>query len=154
MLYDKQGRLQALYDKYGQTVVQLHYDAAHTRRVCKVSRLFLSNNGEPAIERNELLVSYGYTDSGQLQEVLDATGQVVRNFGYTEEGYLKRHQLASGAVREYEWARYTIPENVLHQDGRTEHPIACRLCLSRNLTTNGGWFVTGVPTPRPSIRNA
>lgn len=74
VLYDKQGRLQALYDKYGQTVVQLHYDAAHTRRVCKVSRLFLSNNGEPAIERNELLVSYGYTDSGQLQEVLDATG--------------------------------------------------------------------------------
>lgn len=110
VLYDKQGRLQALYDKYGQTVVQLHYDAAHTRRVCKVSRLFLSNNGEPAIERNELLVSYGYTDSGQLQEVLDATGQVVRNFGYTEQGYLKRHQLASGAVREYEWARYTIPE--------------------------------------------
>lgn len=35
---------------------------------------------------------------------------MVRNFGYTEEGYLKRHQLASGAVREYEWARYTIPE--------------------------------------------
>lgn len=110
VLYDKQGRLQALYDKYGQTVVQLHYDAAHTRRVCKVSRLFLSNNGEPAIERNELLVSYSYTDRGQLQEVLDATGQVVRRFSYTEEGYLKRHQLASGAVREYEWERYTIPE--------------------------------------------
>lgn len=110
VLYDNQGRLQALYDKYGQTVVQLHYDAAHARRVCKVSRLFLSNSGEPAIERNELLVSYGYTDSGQLQEVLDATGQVVRHFSYTEEGYLKRHQLASGAVREYEWERYTIPE--------------------------------------------
>lgn len=110
VLYDKQGRLQALYDKYGQTVVQLHYDAAHARRVCKVSRLFLSNNGEPAIERNELLVSYGYTDSGQLQEVLDATGQAVRHFSYTKEGYLKRHQLASGAVREYEWERYTIPE--------------------------------------------
>ncbi|WP_411958937.1 hypothetical protein ACK56M_19325 [Pseudomonas sp. s4] len=39
-------------------------------------------------------------------------------------------------------------KNVLHQDGRTEHPIACRLCLSRNLTTNGGWFVTGVAMGR------
>jgi YD repeat-containing protein len=110
VLYDKQGRLQALYDKYGQTVVQLHYEAAHTNRVSKVSRIFLSNNGAPAIERNELLVSYSYTDRGQLQEVQDATGQVVRRFSYTEEGYLKRHQLASGAVREYEWECYTIPE--------------------------------------------
>ncbi|WP_409260364.1 DUF6531 domain-containing protein [Pseudomonas putida] len=110
VLYDKQGRLQALYDKYGQTVVQLHYEAAHARRVSKVSRIFLTNKGAPAIERNERLVSYGYTDCGQLQEVLDATGQVVRRFSYTEDGYLKRHQLASGAVREYAWACYAIPE--------------------------------------------
>lgn len=110
VLYDNQGRLQALYDKYGQTVVQLHYDARHARRVCRVSRVFLTTKGAPAIERNELLVSYGYTAGGQLQEVLDAMGQVVRRFSYTEAGYLKRHQLASGAVREYEWERYTTPE--------------------------------------------
>ena len=48
-------------------------------------------------------VSYGYTNNGQLQEVLNATGQVVRRFSYTEVGYLERHQLASGAVREYEY---------------------------------------------------
>ncbi|MEX5624390.1 hypothetical protein ABFV62_30125, partial [Pseudomonas syringae] len=33
LLYDEQGRLKALYDKYGQTVVQLHYDARYSRRV-------------------------------------------------------------------------------------------------------------------------
>lgn len=32
------------------------------------------------------MVSYRYTDSDQLQEVLDATGQVIRRFGYTKEG--------------------------------------------------------------------
>ncbi|MBI6926736.1 PAAR/RHS domain-containing protein [Pseudomonas putida] len=110
VLYDNQGRLQALYDEHGQTVAQLHYEAAHADRVSKVSRVFVSNNGAPVIEGDELLVTYRYTDSGQLQEVLDATGQVIRRFGYTKEGYLRRHQLASGAVREYAWERFTIPE--------------------------------------------
>ncbi|WP_449432093.1 RHS repeat-associated core domain-containing protein [Pseudomonas putida] len=111
VLYDDQGRLQALYDKYSQTVVQLHYDTRHPDRVSKVSRVFLKIGETPGIERNELLVSYRYAESGQLQEVLDATGQKVRCFSYNAEGYLNSHQLASGAVREYEWARFAIPEN-------------------------------------------
>ncbi|MCE0993334.1 PAAR domain-containing protein, partial [Pseudomonas alloputida] len=110
LLYDEQGRLKALYDKHGQTVVQLHYAARHPQRVSEVSRVFLKNGGTPTVERSELLVSYRYTDNGQLHEVLDATGQRVRRFTYTPEGYLNSHQLASGAVREYEWARFVIPE--------------------------------------------
>lgn len=110
LLYDEQGRLQALYDKFGQTVVQLHYDTGHPQRVGKLSRVFLNKAGTPNIETNELLVSYRYTNSGQLHEVLDATGQRVRIFTYTSEGYLNSHQTASGAVREYEWASFTIPE--------------------------------------------
>ncbi|WP_459207668.1 RHS repeat-associated core domain-containing protein [Pseudomonas sp. MLB6B] len=110
VLYDPHGRLQALYDPHGQTVAQLHYEAGHARRVSKVSRVLLAAGNAIAIERVEVLVSYGYTRSGQLQEVLDATGQVVRRFSYTEAGYLKRHELASGAVREYEWACFTLPE--------------------------------------------
>ncbi|MEG0245118.1 MAG: DUF6531 domain-containing protein, partial [Pseudomonas sp.] len=110
VLYDDLGRLQALYDKYGQTVAQLHYDPRHPKRISKVSRVFLKNSETPSIERNDVLVSYRYTHSGQLQEVRDATDQVVRRFTYTAEGYLNSHELASGAVREYEWARFPIPE--------------------------------------------
>ncbi|MGX1021512.1 RHS repeat-associated protein [Pseudomonas sp. Y3 TE3536] len=110
VLYDNQGRLQALYDKYGQTVVQLHFDSPHANRVSKVSRVFLKKGDAPGIERNELLASYRYTNDGQLHEVLDASGQQVRRFTYTAEGFLNSHQLASGAVREYQWERFAISE--------------------------------------------
>ena len=125
LLYDNQGRLQALYDKYGVTVVQLHYDARHSKRVSKISRIFLKNGETPSIERNEALASYHYTDSGQLHEVLDATGQLIRRFTYTAEGYLNSHQLASGALREYEWARFAIPKKrppAKRADGTPYHP--------------------------------
>ena len=111
MLYDEQGRLHFLVDKYSQTVVQLHYDQQHPKRVGKASRVFLKAGENPSIESNKTLVSYRYTRSGQLHEVLDATDHVVRRFTYTAEGYLNSHQVASGAVREYEWARFAIPEN-------------------------------------------
>ncbi|WP_332875295.1 RHS repeat-associated core domain-containing protein [Pseudomonas sp. MF7453] len=111
MLYDEQGRLHFLVDKYSQTVVQLHYDQQHPKRVGKASRVFLKAGENPSIERNKTLASYRYTRSGQLHEVLDATDHVVRRFTYTAEGYLNSHQVASGAVREYEWARFAIPKN-------------------------------------------
>ncbi|WP_410481835.1 RHS repeat-associated core domain-containing protein [Pseudomonas plecoglossicida] len=125
LLYDNQGRLQALYDKYGVTAVQLHYDLRHSKRVSKVSRVFLKSSETPSIERNELLASYRYTDSGQLHEVLDATGQLIRRFTYTAEGYLNSHELATGALREYEWARFAIPKNrplAKRADGTPYHP--------------------------------
>ncbi|MFG0410010.1 RHS repeat-associated core domain-containing protein [Pseudomonas sp. FYR_11] len=109
LIYDDRGRLQLIYDKYGNTVVQLHYEARHPRRVCKISQVFLKGGETPSIERSELLVSYLYTESGQLHEVLDATGQPVRRFTYTAEGYLNSHQLASGSVRQYEWTKFLVP---------------------------------------------
>jgi RHS repeat-associated protein len=108
VLYDQHGRLHALYDNYGQTIVQLHHDRQHPQRVSSASRVWLSADAKH-IERTEQLASYRYTDNGQLQAVLDATGQVVRRFTYTAEGYLSSHQLASGAIRHYEWSRFTIP---------------------------------------------
>jgi hypothetical protein len=91
--------------------VQLHYDQQHPNRVGKVSRLFLKTGDSLSIEHNKILASYRYTRSGHLYEVVDATDHVVRRFTYTVEGYLNSHQIASGAVREYEWARFAIPEN-------------------------------------------
>ncbi|TLP55079.1 MULTISPECIES: RHS repeat-associated core domain-containing protein [Pseudomonas] len=109
LMYDDQGRLQVLYDKYGRTIVQLHYDLRHPNRVNKVSQAFPKNSEPLVIERNETLVSYRYTEDGQLHEVLDATGQLIRRFTYNAEGYLNSHQLASGAVRHYEWEKFSIP---------------------------------------------
>jgi hypothetical protein len=91
MLYDEQGRPHFLVDKYSQTVVQLHYDQQHPNRVGKASRVFLKAGDSLSIEHNKILVSYRYTRSGQLQEVLDATDHVVRRFTYTAEGYLNSH---------------------------------------------------------------
>ncbi|ETK13998.1 RHS repeat-associated core domain-containing protein [Pseudomonas sp. FH1] len=111
MLYDEQGRLHFLVDKYSQTVVQLHYDQQHPNRVGKASRVYLKATDSLSIEHIKILATYRYTRSGQLHEVLDATDHVVRRFTYTAEGYLNSHQIASGAVREYEWARFAIPKN-------------------------------------------
>lgn len=55
MLYDEQGRLHFLVDKYSQTVVQLHYDQQHPKRVSKASRVFLKAGENPSIERNKTL---------------------------------------------------------------------------------------------------
>lgn len=120
--YDDHGRLQCLHDVYSHTMVQLHFDLAHPDRVSRVSRVYLNTSETLSVEHVETLVSYRYTASGQLQDVLDALGQVVRRFSYTPEGYLSSHQLASGAVREYEWTRFAIPRtrpSLRRADGST-----------------------------------
>lgn len=110
LVYDQQGRLNYLCDAFSRTVVQLSYATEHPERVHLVQRLHLKPGSTKAdVERCETLVSYRYTSAGQLHEVLDASDHVVRRFTYTAEGYLDSHTLASGAIRQYQWARFTVP---------------------------------------------
>lgn len=109
LTYDELGRLHSIEDTYGQTAIELHYDQPHPQRVARISRRLANADHTHGIEDRQTLVSYRYTPSGHLHEVRDAVGQVVRRFGYTAEGYLNLHQLPSGAVREYQWARFAVP---------------------------------------------
>ncbi|WP_167335971.1 RHS repeat-associated core domain-containing protein [Pseudomonas parafulva] len=106
LLYDDQGRLQYLADRVGRTVVELLYDTAHPRRVSQAQRLFLLQGTEFAVEHREVLASYAYTPSGQLSEVREAEGQVLRRFSYDAEGLMTRHTLTSGASFHYQWSRF------------------------------------------------
>ena len=109
LLYDQTGRLHYVCDDLSHTTVRLSYDTQHPKRVSQVERLYIKLGNDPQIEHTEVLASYRYTQSGQLQEVLDATGQVLRSFTYTAQGYLDSHILPSGATRQYQWQRFDVP---------------------------------------------
>ncbi|CRM52155.1 Cell wall-associated polypeptide CWBP200 [Pseudomonas sp. 58 R 3] len=109
LLYDKTGRLHYVCDGLSQTTLRLSYGTQHPKRVNQVERLYIKLGEAPQIEHTEVLASYRYTQTGQLQEVLDATGQVLRRFTYTAHGYLDSHTLPSGATRQYQWQRFEVP---------------------------------------------
>ncbi|WP_241492883.1 PAAR domain-containing protein, partial [Pseudomonas endophytica] len=108
--YDPQGRLQFVYSDFSQMIVRLRYDSQHPRRVSQVQRLYIKPGDASGIEHAETLARYRYTANGQLQTVLDATELVLRQFTYTAEGYLDSHTQPSGAVRQYQWERFTLPQ--------------------------------------------
>lgn len=137
LLYDEQGRLKALYDKYGQTVVQLHYAARHPQRVSEVSRVFLKNGGTPTVERSELLVSYRYTDNGQLHEVLDATDQRVRRFTYTPRAISIAINWLAVLSANTNGRASPFLKRALLPSAWTARPTACLHCWSPNPITNG-----------------
>jgi len=109
LLYDQTGRLHCVCDDLSHTTVRLSYDTEHPKRVSQVERLYIKLGDNPQIEHTEVLASYRYTLSGQLQDVLNATGQVLRSFTYTAQGYLDSHTLPSGAIRQYQWQRFEVP---------------------------------------------
>jgi YD repeat-containing protein len=109
LLYDQTGRLHYVCDDLSKTTVRLSYDTQHPKRVSQVDRLYIRLGDNPQIEHTEVLASYRYTQSGQLQDVLNATGQVLRSFTYTAQGYLDSHTLPSGAIRQYQWQRFEVP---------------------------------------------
>ncbi|WP_082420913.1 MULTISPECIES: RHS repeat-associated core domain-containing protein [unclassified Pseudomonas] len=106
LLYDNDGRLQYLVDTFGRTVVELLYHSVHPRRVGQVQRLFLREGNDFMVERRETLATYTYTPAGQLSEVHEPGGQVLRRFSYTPEGLMASHTLASGATFHYQWQRF------------------------------------------------
>lgn len=117
LLYDDQGRLQLLVDAFGRTAVQLRHDNQHGRRVREVWRLQLAPGDAFEIADQQLLVSYRYTQAGQLAEVRDASGQTVRRFTYTAAGCMASQTLASGVVHHYEWASLAVPPDGVASHG-------------------------------------
>ena len=109
LLYDQTGRLHYVCDGVSRTTIRLSYDTQHPKRVSQVERLYIKLGDDPQIEHTEILASYRYTHTGQLQEVLDTTGQVLRRFTYTAQGHLDSHTLPSGATRQYQWQRFEVP---------------------------------------------
>lgn len=104
LFYDAQGRLQFLGDSFARTFIELHYTEAQPRRVSAVHRLYLQAGQAFVVERRECLARYGYTAAGQLEQVADGEGRVLRHFAYTDQGLLASHTLPTGAIRQYEWA--------------------------------------------------
>lgn len=103
VLYDNHGRLQYLVQKEARIAVEVSYDTLHTRRASQVHRLYLQPGPAFGVTHHEQLVSYSYTASGQLNEVRNANGQVVRRFTYTDNGLMASHTAAGGARFHYEW---------------------------------------------------
>ncbi|QXH49918.1 DUF4329 domain-containing protein [Pseudomonas fakonensis] len=108
LFYDAEGRLQFLGDSFARVFIELSYPL-QSRRVCEVNRLLLGSGQAFAVEQRECLARYRYTPAGQLAQVEDGQGQVLRQFSYTEQGLMTSHTLPSGATRHYQWACFTPP---------------------------------------------
>ncbi|QXH48218.1 RHS domain-containing protein [Pseudomonas xanthosomatis] len=106
LLYDAEGRLQYLADTFASTAIQMCYSEAHRRRVSEVRRLYLRPGSQFEVQKHETLVSYRHTADGQLSEVLEPGGQIMRRFCYTEQGLMASHMLPTGAVFHYQWQRF------------------------------------------------
>ncbi|MBZ9664121.1 DUF6531 domain-containing protein [Pseudomonas sp. LMG 31766] len=95
--YDATGRLRAVRDGHNQLCIELIADARHPQRLGRVERLF-------ADARREVLVAYDYDAQGDLSEVRDDKGQVLRRFVYDSGRRLIEHQRPTGLRCFYEWS--------------------------------------------------
>jgi RHS repeat-associated protein len=95
--YDDQGRLIQLRDTFDVLRVAMAYSEQWPVRVERIERLFPD-------ETAEVLAGYGYDASGDLAEVLDASGNVQRRFVYDEHRRMVEHQLPTGLRCFYGWA--------------------------------------------------
>ncbi|WP_133648435.1 RHS repeat-associated core domain-containing protein [Paraburkholderia flava] len=85
-----------LQDSCGRTLRFVHVDGM-SQRIAAIE-LVRGVEGEPA----ETLVSYAYTDAGELASVTDRTGQTTRRFAY-EHGLMTSHVLPGGLQCFYAW---------------------------------------------------
>lgn len=110
LFYDEQGRLEFLKDPFNNLTIGLNYQGKHQQRVTSIERLYFNKINQEIIENTELLASYNYTEAGDLSEVKDPTGHVIRRFTYNKERYMTSHTLPTGATRYYEWSLFKVPE--------------------------------------------
>jgi RHS repeat-associated protein len=97
----------------GAVRVHLHYDNP-LGRLTEVKRVV----DESAVET---LVHYRYDDNGQLTEVINRNGDLVRHFGYAEN-LMTRHSNALGLICDYRWETYEgKPRVVEHWTSDGEH---------------------------------
>ncbi|CAN7618777.1 DUF6531 domain-containing protein [Trinickia sp. LjRoot230] len=78
-------------------VLRFGYTEALPARIASIT-LVRGVEGEP----EETLVSYGYTDAGELQSVTDRAGHTTRRFAY-EQGLMTAHTLPGGLQCGYAW---------------------------------------------------
>ncbi|MCX4166204.1 MULTISPECIES: RHS repeat-associated core domain-containing protein [Paraburkholderia] len=99
--YDGQGRLNELTTIAGHRV-QIEYDGLHQGRM---SRVMLHAGGT-----TECLVSYTYSERGQLASVSDGEGCERRRFDYDAAGRMTMHRLPGGKTAYYAWEEFDREE--------------------------------------------
>lgn len=99
--YDEQGRLNELTTIAGHRV-QIEYDGLHQGRI---SRVMLHAGGTA-----ECLVSYTYSERGQLASVSDGEGCERRRFDYDATGRMTMHRLPGGKTAHYTWEEFDRKE--------------------------------------------
>ncbi len=97
--YDSQGRLCRLRDTFDQVRVTLIYSDQWPRRVSHVDH-------QAADGHTRRLASYRYDASGDLAQVLDGAGQVLRSFAYDPARRMIEHRTGSGLHCVYQWAEH------------------------------------------------
>lgn len=90
------GKLHAINDGCGRTL-ELEYDELHPERVAALNLVKGADNEQPGT-----LVQYCYNAAGQLNEVIDRTGQTVRQFAY-RHGLMVEHSVPGGLHCHYAW---------------------------------------------------
>jgi RHS repeat-associated protein len=86
-----------LRETHGLVQVELTYHPQWPRRVSQIERLY-------ADQQREVLSRYDYDARGDLAEVRDANGAVLRRFNYDSGQRMVEHQRPSGLRCFYEWA--------------------------------------------------
>ncbi|MBV4506465.1 RHS domain-containing protein [Pseudomonas sp. BW13M1] len=97
--YDEQGRLLQLRDNFDLVRIRLHYSHEWPQRVSLLER-------EDADGGLQKLASYGYDSQGDLAQVFDGDGRLVRSFAYDPARRMVEHRTRSGLRCFYEWARH------------------------------------------------
>ena len=93
--WNRQGQLHQITDSTGR-LLELRY--GNTNRLRQIALIAGAPGETPGI-----LVNYGYGATGQLTDVTNRTGQVVRRFGYNPDGLMTLHANAAGLECHYAW---------------------------------------------------
>ena len=101
--YDEQGRLCGIEEQEGPTRIALFHSAVHPQRVERIERV------ETAQHERAVLARYAYDAAGDLAQVIDATGQVVRRFAYDSGRRMVMHELPTGLQSHYAWSELIGP---------------------------------------------
>lgn len=106
MQYAENGRLVGMTDCSG-SVVRLQYSSIDGRRVERVS-----SSHSDDLDKDEILVRYGYDNEGRLSKVFRSDGVQSRAFSY-ENGLMTRHQAVNGITCHYAWEDFNGEKRVV-----------------------------------------
>jgi RHS repeat-associated protein len=97
--YDDQNRPIRIHDASCAIDLQLIYnDFRFAQRVTTITHF----DGETSWP----LMNYTYSATGQLSQVTDAAGIIMREFTWNDKGLMTSHRLPGGMLSEYRWQRF------------------------------------------------